>query len=243
MANSTLSTDFDWIRAQGFVGWPLTGDAADSAENELKIGTGKIRTVVDVYNGAAATIRTNAHLSPQGKNVALAKQGQEALDNLSRLRAWAEVHISRQKQLIADRVMKPSEGNNVVRAIRAMEIRSYVRTITDSLDAFIVDAAVRGDVDTVEAMANAPAGMLALTPSSIRTAQQVLADKVDPEGANVIRRLGDAVDAFLKTLQTAIDHVGEDSGVVSPDEVLRKIAETGEVPPHLNVTAARPSRV
>lgn len=235
--------DFELLRKYGLSGYRVT-DAASVAEGEAAKIIDKARGMIDQFDERAAAIRSNTYLSREGKAGTVRELGLTMLNDLDKMKNTFFVpFIAHRDKLIADRTLKQPEGDPVVRELRAVEVRGFLRKGTVPTAASLLDAAEKGDVDTVNAILNAPAGMLPVDKSTRDIALNILADKRDPEGAAAIKRLTEIVDKVERMLAAAIDHISTESGVADPDAELRRVAETGEVPDHLNVTAARPSRV
>ena len=235
--------EFELVQKYGLVGYRITGPVS-VAEGEAAKIIEKARGMIDLFDERAAVIRSNTHFSKEGRAANVRELGLTMLNDLDKLKnTFFEPFIAHRDKLIADRTLAPPESDPVVRELRAVEVRAFLRQSTVPIEASLLDAAEKGDVDTVNAILNAPAGMLPVDKRTQDIALNILADKRDPEGAATIKRLTEAVDKVERMLAAAIDHISTESGVKDPDSELRRVAETGVVPDRLNPYAARPSRV
>lgn len=111
--------------------------------------------------------------------------------------------------------IRPIEGDPVVKAVRASEIRGWFRTLPNlDVGMAILEDAENGGQELMWAYMDAPRGSVPpIDKSVIQKAQDIIAQKQNPDVARELAELVDAFASYQKLRDAVLDEISEAAGV------------------------------
>lgn len=177
------------------------------------------------FRNRVSEINVDRFLSADGRKAKIGQAAEQYRQNIHRIESAVLVDIATKliPEMREQLRIRPIEGDPVVKAVRASEIRAWFRSLNDNLAVgqAIIDDAGHGGQELLEAYIGAPRGSVPpIDPVVIKQAQDTIAQRQNPALAKELAELVDAVKGYEKLRDTAIEEINETAGVIPEPRII-----------------------
>jgi hypothetical protein len=213
-----LQMEFGAITAQ--LGRTLRDGMLEALEEKMDL----IVTVVKEFEENAARIRGNSELSDLGKSARVNQAASASADRLQHIVSDLSKYDKRIAELQAKAAKPVLPANEMVRELRACEIRTHYSAL-DPLALQAEALAMAGDTrlhERLAAILDAPVPLL--DPATAEKAREAMAAAVDPETGRLIHELRVSHDAIASAVRSAMGKLHA-AGLPKDDPIARIAAQ------------------
>jgi hypothetical protein len=176
------------------------------------------------FRNRVTEINVDRYLSADGRKAKVGQAADQYRQNIHRIDTTYLVDIATKliPEMREQMRIRPIEGDPVVKAVRASEIRAWFRSMDNlAVGQAIIDDASNGGQELLEAYIGAPRGSVPpIDPVVIKQAQDTIAQRQNPAVAKELAELVEAVEGYEKLRDFAIEEINEAAGVIPEPRII-----------------------
>lgn len=217
-------TELLMIQLTGHQKYPYPNSTAGTALHRVGQAWQVVMDNLLGFRERVAAIKSDRNYSPEGRKAQIGQAMNFYLQNISRFDSGdlADIATKLIPEMREQLRIRPSEGDPVVRAVRASEIRSWFRSLDNlAVAEAIIDDTSNGGLELLEAYIGAPRGSVPpLDPVVIKQAQDTIAQKQNPALAKELAELEDAFQGYENLRDAVLDELNKTAGITDVPRIL-----------------------